>query len=68
MTFRAYCPFCEKQGTVIPILAADEFWLAVRDNADVEVMHLSGEGGHRWELNNREKEMLRNTQAKGVYP
>lgn len=55
--------------TALPLLGGDEFWRAVKDDAtDVEVMHVSADGDHRWKLNHQEKENLRNMTANGMFP
>jgi hypothetical protein len=66
MLFRAYCFKCEKTVSAFPVSKDEEFWSAVAENADVEVIHLTNDGDHRWKLNNQEKENLRKTRAKGL--
>jgi hypothetical protein len=46
-------------------LSEDAFWSAIGIDGDVEVMHISDSGDHRWKLNRHEKENLRNARAKG---
>ena len=66
MSFRAYCFKCEKSVTVFPILGEDELRLALFTDAEIEVMHLSDEGDHRWKLNRHQKEHLRNLVSKDL--
>ncbi len=65
MLIQSHCFACEK--TVHPVnLSEDAFWSAIDDDGDVEVMHVSENGDHRWRLNRHEKENLRNARAKGL--
>jgi hypothetical protein len=65
MSFQAYCFKCEKTVTAFPVDEDEEFWSAVAENADVEVMHVSDNEDHRWRLNNQEKENLRKARREG---
>ena len=62
MTLQAYCPFCEKTVAAEPMLGGNDLRLALADNAEIEVMH----GDHVWNLNDQDKEHLRNAKAKGT--
>jgi hypothetical protein len=66
MTFQAYCPECEKKVTAITMLDGDVLWQSLDSGADVEVMHTTEKGDHRWKLNNYEKENLRKKKAEGL--
>jgi hypothetical protein len=55
MMFRAYCPFCEQQVSATPMLDDEKVKGALHENGDVEVLHLSETGDHRWKLNRYEK-------------
>lgn len=67
MLIQSYCFKCEKTMTINYInLSEAEFWAAIDCNGDIEVMHASNDGDHRWMLNNQEKENLRKTRAKGL--
>jgi hypothetical protein len=64
MQIRAYCWQCEEPMIVHPVnLTEVEFWAAINGDQDVEVMD---DKDHRWKLNKREKENLRDTRAKGI--
>jgi hypothetical protein len=65
MNFQAYCFKCGKTVTVLSILAADEFWSAIDENTDIEVVHTADDGDHRWKLNEHEKKNLRKTKTEG---
>jgi hypothetical protein len=67
-TFQIYCPFCEKKVTAGPLLSGNKLQLALDLNADIEVMHISDNGDHRWNLVRNEKEILRNALAEGLTP
>jgi hypothetical protein len=65
MTFQAYCPFCEKAVAAEPMLSGGEVRLALADNAEIEVMHSTqNDRDHVWNLNDQDKEHLRDTKAK----
>ena len=64
ISLRAYCPYCKKTVTVLPVLDNSELKQALDNNAEVGVMHIAPGGDHIWSLNNQEKENLRNTIAK----
>jgi hypothetical protein len=66
MTFQAYCPNCEQTVAVFPTLSDPKLWAAIDNDADVEVMHASPNGDHRWNLNHYEKEHLRKKHAEGL--
>jgi hypothetical protein len=63
---QAYCFKCEKTVSAHAIQSEKEFWSAIESDGDVEVIHVADDGDHRWKLNRREKENLRNTRAKGL--
>jgi hypothetical protein len=65
MIYIAYCPECEKKVTAITLLGGDALWQSLDSGAEVEVMHTSESGDHRWKLNKYEKENLRKEKAKG---
>jgi hypothetical protein len=44
------------------MLGGNDLRLALADNAEIEVMH----GDHVWNLNDQDKEHLRNAKAKGT--
>ena len=59
-SFLAYCPFCEQKVTASPVLADAELRLALDNDIDVEVIHLTvNAGDHRWRLIRQERENLR---------
>ena len=59
MQFRAYCPFCEHEATVLTILENGFLKRALANDEDVEVMHLSkAQQDHRWLLNKYEKQKI----------
>jgi hypothetical protein len=67
MTFQAYCPFCEKAVAAEPMLGGNDLRLALADHAEIEVMHSTeNDGDHIWNLNDQDKEHLRDTKAKGT--
>ena len=66
ITFQAFCPYCEKTVTTIPILDRDELKSALDRDREIHVMHPAETGDHEWRLNNYEKENLRNVIAKGL--
>jgi hypothetical protein len=47
-------------------LAEDDFWSAIDENIEIEVMHTVDDGDHHWTLNEHEKEKLRTDRAKGL--
>ena len=59
MTFQANCPDCKKTVTALPLLGGNDPRLALDSDEDVEVMHTTENGDHRWSLNKQEKENLR---------
>jgi hypothetical protein len=61
----AFCPACKKRVTVLPILSEIEFWQALDNDQEIEVMHVSENGDHRWNVTNRDKRNLRNARARG---
>jgi hypothetical protein len=65
MSFQAYCFACEKKVSAITILDKEGLWQALDHDADIEVMHISEKGDHRWKLNQYEKERLREIKAEG---
>lgn len=68
MTFQAYCPYCEKKVTAMPLLSRSELKSTLDGNGDVNAMHTAENGYHTWRLNNQEKENLRNALASGLLP
>jgi hypothetical protein len=58
MNFQAYCYACEKKVSALTILDEAGLWQALDDGADIEVMHTSDKGDHRWRLNREERERL----------
>ena len=66
MTFQAYCPYCEQTVAAVSTLTDTKLWAALENDADVEVMHVSPDGDHRWNLNHYEKEHLRKRDAEGL--
>jgi hypothetical protein len=65
MKFQAYCPYCQSKVTTNTALAGNELKVALDSNGDVQVGHLTNAGDHQWNLNNHEKENLRNKIAFG---
>ena len=65
MNIQVYCLKCRRTVTVHSILPEDEFWLALDKDADIEVMHVSRHGDHRWTLSELEKDNLRRKRAEG---
>lgn len=66
MTLQSYCPFCNKTVAAEPLLGGKDLRLALADNAEIEVMHSTEtHGDHVWNLNDQDKEHLRNAKAKG---
>jgi len=63
MTFLAYCFACEKRVSALTILDEEGLRQAADNDADIEVMHTSDKGDHRWMLNRQEKERLREILA-----
>jgi chromosome condensin MukBEF ATPase and DNA-binding subunit MukB len=63
MKFQAYCPYCQRKVTTYTALAGNELKLALDSNGDVQVRHLTNARDHQWNLNNHEKENLRNKIA-----
>ena len=47
------------------ILPEDEFWLALDKDAEIEVIHVSRHGDHRWALTELEKDNLRRKRTEG---
>jgi hypothetical protein len=43
--FQTYCFKCEKKGSAATNLVGEEFWQALENGADIEVIHLS-DGDH----------------------
>jgi hypothetical protein len=69
MTFQAYCFACGKKVTAMTLLDGEDLALALENNTDIEVVHLTeNDGDHRWKLNNQEKENIRNAKAAGTFP
>lgn len=67
MTFQAYCPFCEKAVAAEPMLGRNDLRLALAHNAEIEVMHSTeNDGDHIWNLNDPDKEHLREMKAEGT--
>jgi hypothetical protein len=67
MTLQAYCPFCEKVVAAEPMLGGNDLRLALADNVEIEVMHSTEiHEAHIWNLNDQDKEHLRDTKAKGT--
>ena len=64
ISLHAYCPYCKKTVTALPMLDNSELKPALDSNADVKVMHITPAGDHIWSLNHQEKENLRNAIAK----
>jgi hypothetical protein len=60
----AFCPACKRRLTVFPVLSEKEFWQAVDNDQEIEVMHLSENGDHRWKLTNRDKQNLLNAKSR----
>lgn len=65
MNFQAYCFACEKKVSALTILDKAGLWQALDSGADIEVMHTSDKGDHRWKLNREEREHLRKIRAEG---
>ena len=63
MNIQAYCLKCGKMVTALPVLPEDEFWPALDKDADIEVMHVSRHGDHRWRLTELQKDNLRRKRA-----
>jgi len=66
MTSQAYCPYCEQTVAAVSMLTDSKLWPALENDADVEVMHVSPDGDHRWNLNYYEKEHLRKKHTEGL--
>jgi len=66
MTFQAYCFECQKKVTAGTMLDGDVLWQSLNSGADIEVMHITEKGDHRWKLNHYEKENLRKKRADGT--
>ncbi len=67
MSFVAYCFICEKKVTAHTLLDAPKLLVALANHYDVEVMHTSDSGDHRWKLNREEKARLLNHIRKSMY-
>jgi hypothetical protein len=65
MSFLAYCFACERKVTAHTLLSADDVLAALNTGDDVEVMHVSDNGDHRWRLNWQEKGNLLQLLQKG---
>lgn len=66
MILQAYCPECEKKVTALTLLHVDALWQSLDSGADIEVMHTTEKGDHRWKLNKYEKENLCKKKAEGL--
>ena len=66
MTLQSYCIDCEKKVTAITVLDGAKLWRALHSDADIEVMHVSQNGDHRWKLKTFEKENLRKRKSEGA--
>jgi hypothetical protein len=66
MFFVVYCFRCEKKASAHTLLDAARLLLALANDDDVEVMHLSDNGEHRWKLNRQEKAKLLNHVRKSL--
>jgi hypothetical protein len=66
MILQAYCPECERKVTAMTLLHVDVLWQSLDSGADIEVMHTTEKGDHRWKLNNYERENLRKKKAEGL--
>ncbi len=60
MFFIAYCFRCEKKVSAHTLLDTAKLLVALANDDDVEVMHPSDDGDHRWKLNRQEKAKLLN--------
>lgn len=67
MSFLAYCFRCEKKVTAHTLLDAAKLLVALANEYDVEVMHTSDSGDHRWKLNSQEKAKLLSHIRKSMY-
>jgi hypothetical protein len=68
MSFQAYCPECKKTVTASQVgLTDEELRLALNKNEDIEVMHPSHNGDHRWRPDNQARENMRNSITKGAF-
>jgi hypothetical protein len=67
MSFVAYCFICEKKVTADTLLDAPKLLVALANHYDVEVMHTSDRGDHRWKLNRDEKARLLNHIRRSMY-
>ena len=66
MTFLlAYCSKCKKKVRAFAILGEMELSFALANDADVQVMHASVNGDHRWSINYPEKRSLRRSKLSG---
>jgi hypothetical protein len=61
----ALCPVCKRRLTVLPVLSEKKFWRALDNDEEIEVMHLSESGDHRWKLTDRDKQNVLNAKARG---
>lgn len=61
----AFCPTRKRRLTVLHVLSENEFWQTVDNGQEIEVMHLSESGDHRWKLTERDKRNLLNARARG---
>ncbi|PYV50995.1 MAG: hypothetical protein DMG98_26850 [Acidobacteria bacterium] len=66
ISFQARCAICNETVTAMLLLKREEVDAAVRQNADVTVMHLAPDGDHVWALTDQEKTRLRNRIADGT--
>ena len=62
----ALCPVCKRRLTVLPVLSEKELWKAVDNDQEIEVMHPSENGDHRWKLTDRDKQNLLNDKTRGI--
>lgn len=58
MSLETYCFRCDKSVKARTILGFDQILASVHSDEDVEVMHISDHGDHRWKLSAAEKEHL----------
>jgi len=66
MFFVVYCFRCEKKVSAHTLLDAAKLLVALANDDDVEVMHTSSNGDHRWKLNRQEKANLLNHIRKSL--
>jgi hypothetical protein len=67
MKFLAYCPHCEIRVNADTMLSGSELHLALDSSGEIHISHVA-KVDHQWQLNNHEKQTLRNRIVFGSLP